>query len=281
MELKRLRTASRKVSHLFVPRPGHTKGQDPPWVGILLNVGRPVVAVFVLVMCAPGEHYLARQAGWTEWLAWGMPGTLTAYAGIAAVVATKRPRGIHGKVTAVAGAIVAILLAMGAQPVAHLYQLGLVSGHQVVLTVVISCIPALVFGHLLHMAVVRDKDTGVLASVPVDGQDTPGRSPAPRPAAVPPVRDKDITVHVPPVPLRTPVRTSDTVVRMDTSRTASVSGHVLSLLTEDMDMSREEIRTSVRDIFGQDTKDAGIDKAVTRAKDKIRSRDIEQDTGTE
>jgi hypothetical protein len=41
---------------------------------------------------------------------------------------------------------------MGAQPIAHLYERGLIVGHQFALTVVVSCIPALVFGHLLHMA---------------------------------------------------------------------------------------------------------------------------------
>lgn len=122
------------------------------WVKVILNVGRPVVAVIVLVMCAPGEHYLARMAGWSHWLAWGMPATLTAYAGIAAVVATKRPKKSPGKVTAVAGAIISVLLAMGAQPISHLYERGLVTGHQTLLTIIVSCIPALVFGHLLHMA---------------------------------------------------------------------------------------------------------------------------------
>lgn len=131
--------------------------RDLWWVRIILNVGRPVVAVFVLIMCAPGEHYLARLAGWSDWLAWGMPATLTAYAGIAAVVATKRPKGAPGKITAVAGAIVSVLLAMGAQPIAHLYQQQLITGHLFALTIVVSCIPALVFGHLLHMAAVPNE----------------------------------------------------------------------------------------------------------------------------
>lgn len=128
------------------------ENKDLWWVKVILNVGRPVVAVIVLVMCAPGEHYLARLAGWSHWLAWGMPATLTAYAGIAAVVATKRPKKSPGKKTAVAGAIISVLLAMGAQPIAHLYQRELITGHQFALTIVVSCIPALVFGHLLHMA---------------------------------------------------------------------------------------------------------------------------------
>lgn len=122
------------------------------WVKVILNVGRPVVAVIVLVMCAPGEHHLAVLAGWSDWLAWGMPATLTAYAGIAAVVATKRPKKSPGKKTAVAGAIVSVLLAMGAQPISHLYEQQLITGYEVPLTIIVSCIPALVFGHLLHMA---------------------------------------------------------------------------------------------------------------------------------
>jgi hypothetical protein len=147
--------------------PTATAQSDLWWVKVILNVGRPVVAVIVLVMCAPGEHYLAKLAGWSHWLAWGMPATLTAYAGIAAVVATKRPKESPGKKTAVAGAVISVALAMGAQPIAHLYERGLIVGHQFALTVVVSCIPALVFGHLLHMAAApvhapredtRDKD---------------------------------------------------------------------------------------------------------------------------
>lgn len=138
----------------------------PWWVDVITNWGRPVVAAAVLTMCAPGEHYLARVAGFpkvhpplgfTVDLAWGMPFVLTAYAGISAVVATKRPKGAPGKQTAVVGAILSILLAMAAQPVAHLYGRtgGLMGDWDTLktLTVITSCIPALVLGHLLHLAV--------------------------------------------------------------------------------------------------------------------------------
>jgi hypothetical protein len=137
-----------------VPAVPSDTDKDLWWVQILLNVGRPVVAVFVLVMCAPGEHFLALEARFIGWLAWGMPGTLTAYAGIAAVVATKRPKDAPGRKTAVWGAITSIAIAMTAQPIAHLYgRFGEPSqAQQIWLTVVVSCIPALVFGHLLHMA---------------------------------------------------------------------------------------------------------------------------------
>jgi hypothetical protein len=135
-----------------VPAVQSDMDKDLWWVQILLNVGRPVVAVFVLVMCAPGEHYLAQEAGWTPTLAWGMPGTLTAYAGIAAVVATKRPKDAPGRKTAVWGAVLSIALAMAAQPIAHLYGRPGLSTRQIGLIIAVSCIPALVFGHLLHMA---------------------------------------------------------------------------------------------------------------------------------
>lgn len=144
----------------------------PWWVDVLTNWGRPVVAAVVLAMCAPGEHYLANQAGWSTRLAWGMPFVLTAYAGISAVVATKRPKGSPGKRTAVAGAILSILLAMTAQPVAHLYGrpgglMGPWDTHKT-LIVVASCIPALVLGHLLHLAVSHVPTRTSSAAVPED-----------------------------------------------------------------------------------------------------------------
>jgi hypothetical protein len=142
----------------FRDRADSSTDRDLWWVRLMLNVGRPAVAVLVLAMCAPGEHYLALQAGWNETLAWGMPGTLTAYAGIAAVVATKRAPGSPGKGTAVWGAVLSIVTAMAAQPIAHLYGRPGLGPQQVTLIVIVSCIPALVFGHLLHMAAVRTPD---------------------------------------------------------------------------------------------------------------------------
>jgi hypothetical protein len=154
IRLPRLRAGGSRITPGTAPGTLVFDGENKDlwWVKVILNAGRPVVAVIVLVMCAPGEQHLARLAGWSSWLAWGMPATLTAYAGIAAVVATKRPKKSPGKKTAVAGAIISVLLAMGAQPISHLYQQGLITGHRIPLTIVISCVPALVFGHLLHMA---------------------------------------------------------------------------------------------------------------------------------
>lgn len=129
---------------------------DPWWVTLMLDVGRPAVAIMILTMCAPGEHYLGIMAGFAS-LAWLTPASLTAYAGISAVVATKRPKGAPGRKTAVAGAILSILLAMAAQPVAHLYEQQLITGHRFALTIVVSVIPAAVFGHLLHMGAATAK----------------------------------------------------------------------------------------------------------------------------
>lgn len=126
----------------------------PGWVDWLPRGGWPVVAIIVMVMCAPGEHHLARLAGWDVRLAWGMPACLVAYAGIAASVATRRRRGAQGRRTAVIGAVVSLMAAMSAQPVSHLF----VTGHwssdpsPVWLVVAVSCVPPLVLGHLMHMA---------------------------------------------------------------------------------------------------------------------------------
>jgi hypothetical protein len=119
------------------------------------NAGRPVVAIVVLIMCAPGEHHLAQLAGWDGRLAWGMAAVLAAYAGIAASVASNRPAGSPGKVSAVVGAFVSLGAAMAAQPVSHLFVTGWLSATPRapwLLVVVVSCVPPLVFGHLLHLA---------------------------------------------------------------------------------------------------------------------------------
>jgi hypothetical protein len=137
-------------------RPSHTPSHRVPWwVRWFTNAGRPVVAVVVLIMCAPGEHHLAVLAGWDGRLAWGMAAVLAAYAGIAASVASNRPAKSPGKVSAVVGAFVSLGAAMAAQPVSHLFVTGWFSADPrppAALVIVVSCVPPLVFGHLLHLA---------------------------------------------------------------------------------------------------------------------------------
>jgi hypothetical protein len=141
-----------------VPDTVPVKTVDPGqlwWVRAFTDVGRPLVAVVVLVLCAPGEQHLASLAGWNGVLSWGWAGLLAAYAGIAAVVATVRPKGTPGKWSAVLGAVVALLMAMGAQPVSHLFVTGWLSASPrapYLLVIIVSCVPPLIFGHLLHLA---------------------------------------------------------------------------------------------------------------------------------
>ncbi|MFE9448319.1 MerR family transcriptional regulator [Streptomyces sp. NPDC006739] len=170
-----MKTRLQRLRRRLAPRPGrpsHAASHRVPWwVRWFTNAGRPVVAVVVLIMCAPGEHHLAQLAGWDGRLAWGMAAVLAAYAGIAASVASNRPAGSPGKVSAVVGAFVSLGAAMAAQPVSHLFVTGWFSADPrppAALVIVVSCVPPLVFGHLLHLAatpVTRAAET--LDAVPV------------------------------------------------------------------------------------------------------------------
>lgn len=140
------------------PDSGHkarTVSGAPRWVTWFTDIGRPLSAVVVMVLCAPGERHLAELAGWGPNLSWGMAGLLVMYAGIAAVVATVRPKGAPGKRTAVIGAILSLLLAMAAQPVSHYFVTGWMTADPrppFWLVTVVSCVPPFVMGHLLHLA---------------------------------------------------------------------------------------------------------------------------------
>jgi hypothetical protein len=172
-----VKTRLQRLRDRYAPRPGrpsHTPSHNVPWwVRWFTNAGRPVVAIVVLIMCAPGEHHLAQLAGWDGRLAWGMAAVLAAYAGIAASVASNRPARSPGKVSAVVGAFVSLGAAMAAQPVSHLFVTGWFSADPrppAALVVVVSCVPPLVFGHLLHLAatpVARGGETSAETPVPM------------------------------------------------------------------------------------------------------------------
>jgi hypothetical protein len=192
---------SRRVSggDTTVPQAGH--GPDIPWwVPIFTDWGRPLAAVVVLVLCAPGEQHLAYLAGWNgdrAWLSWGWAGLLSLYAGISAVVATVRPRGARGKATAVLGAGLSLLLAMAAQPVSHMFTTGWLSAEPrppLWLVVTVSGIPPFILGHLLHLAASPVRPAPV--RVPEDtGQDI--EAPV---ATVTPIRPRPVLSPVPAVP---------------------------------------------------------------------------------
>lgn len=246
----------------------------PWWVDVLTDWGRPVVAAVVLAMCSPGEHYLAREAGFPKVkplgmfyldLAWGMPFVLTAYAGISAVVATKRPKRSPGKRTAVAGAILSILLAMAAQPVAHLYGYEGGWGYQQTLTVVVSCIPALVLGHLLHLAVSHVPERTSSVSVPSEDMPEDIREDVPK--------DKDTQwvfedrtyragIPVSPVPPVSPVSLEDIVA----ARTGQKAGDV----TVSLDVSSTVPPVSPMSPEDRDKAEDMLSKAFDVPKDILR-----------
>jgi hypothetical protein len=103
-------------------------------------------------MSMPGEYHVAKYAGWSDPWAYGMPFSLSAYAGIAAVVAATRPKKARGRVSATLGAGFAIVLALAAQVVAHLVETGHMDHNQPWLIAVTSMVPPAVLAHLLHLA---------------------------------------------------------------------------------------------------------------------------------
>ncbi|MET7779586.1 helix-turn-helix domain-containing protein [Streptomyces mirabilis] len=131
---------------------GGRRAAAPLWVRGLTAGGRPIVLGVALLMCAPGEYHLAETAGWADPFTYGMPVVLSAYAGIAAAVASTRRPGDRGRWSAIIGACLALGLAMAAQVVSHLITTGHVIADQPVLIAVTSLVPPAVVGHLLHLA---------------------------------------------------------------------------------------------------------------------------------
>jgi MFS family permease len=173
-----------------------------PWYArTATTAGRPIVLAIALLMCAPGEYHLARLAGWADPWAYGMPAALSAYAGIAAVVAASRPKGARGRASAIIGAGVAIVLALAAQIGAHLIDKGHMEGNQAWLVGLISAVPPAVVGHLLHLAATPVQAT--TGPLPPRGRRRdlqPAKTPAP--ADTPPV--PATAAAIPPMPVAPP-----------------------------------------------------------------------------
>lgn len=204
--------ASRKPTHA-------PPAADTPWYGrAATTIGRPLVLGATLIMSMPGEYHVARFAGWSDPWAYGMPFSLSAYAGIAAVVAATRPKGARGRASATLGAALAIVLALAAQVVAHLSATGHMDHNQAWLIGVTSTVPPAVLAHLLHLAATP---TGVhtpsvpVAETAVERVDTP-----PLPAAPPALTATPQTgtaavqptpAAVPPTPVQTPADARPTI----------------------------------------------------------------------
>jgi hypothetical protein len=180
--VSRIRRAVAWLARPFKRTAPHTGRRQaaPFWVRGLTSGGRPVVLGVALLMCAPGEYHLAETAGWNDPFTYGMPVVVSAYAGIAAAVASTRRRGDRGRWSAIIGACLALSLAMAAQVVSHLITTGHVIADQPVLIAVTSLVPPAVVGHLLHLA----------ASPPdahQDAQDTENVPASPTVLDVPPI----------------------------------------------------------------------------------------------
>ncbi|OKJ06887.1 hypothetical protein [Kitasatospora sp. CB01950] len=190
----------------------NSTGYHAPWYArTATTAGRPLVLALALAMCAPGEYQLARLAGWSDPWAYGMPAALSAYAGIAAVVAASRPKGARGRVSAILGAGLAIALALAAQIGAHLIEQGHMQGNQAWLVALISAVPPAVVGHLLHLAA-----TPVPApAAPTDPrpghreQQMPRQQPVSAPIAPPVTAGPPAIPPKPVAPPRTPISYTD------------------------------------------------------------------------
>lgn len=175
----------------------------PPWYArAATSAGRPAVLAATLIMSMPGEYHVARFAGWSDPWAYGMPFSLSAYAGIAAVVAATRPKGARGRASATIGAVFAIVLALAAQVVAHLVNTGHMDHNQAWLIAVTSMVPPAVLAHLLHLA--ATPTPGVAPSTSVDTpDDTPvveRETPVAEQAPVVPPRPQTAPQLPPPAP---------------------------------------------------------------------------------
>ena len=153
--------------------------RSPWWARLFVRTGQPLAVVVVMAMCAPGEHHLAVLAGWNTHLGWGMAALLAGYAGMAAFLAGERRNADDpGHRTAVIGAGLALALAMAAQPVSHMFVTGWLTAEPrtpLWLVIVVSCVPAPVLGHILHLAAVPARAT---APAPAEQPEQPAR-PAP------------------------------------------------------------------------------------------------------
>lgn len=262
-------------------------GSVPGWVSAFRQWGVPVAAILVLVLCAPGEQHLGDLSGWGYRMSWGLSGLFTLYAGLAAVISTQLPKGARGKTSSVWGAFLSLLLAMAAQPVSHMFVTGYISAEPkppLWLVVTVSSVPPLILGHLLHFAALGAAERPRPVTVPEDtGQDA--QTPV---ATVTRIRPRPVPSPVPAVPQpvsRTAVPAASNVLSLTKGQTTAASpgqpaGQKLSMsfralsLFEDgapEDKVRDVLRTEYT-VAGVPPKGNSINKAVTRAKDRMSPR---------
>lgn len=211
--------------------PVHTS----PWYARLATTaGRPAVLAATLIMSMPGEYHVAKFAGWSDPWAYGMPFSLSAYAGIAAVVAATRPKGARGRASATIGAGFAIVLALAAQVVAHLVQTGHMDHNQAWLIAVTSMVPPAVLAHLLHLAA-----TPVPKQTPVVAPSTSGDVPVVERV----VAEEPPTPAVPPKPEQAPALPAHEQLTLNAGR-EEITPEVKGAAPEEQRPERPAIRYS-------------------------------------
>jgi hypothetical protein len=269
----------------------------PAWIDQVPRVGWPIVAVIAMIMCAPGEHYLAKLAGYTNRifgveLAWGMPACLVAYAAIAASVATRRAKGSQGRKTAIVGAFLSLGAAMAAQPVSHMFVTGHWASSPSPVWIVwsVSVVPPLVVGHLMHMAAshtVRRRtvrpDTPAVPDLAGQVQETVDE------ALMTGIRLSSRTVPAPvpdkPFVLDSPAPVPDSPAvpdKVSFTKSRPVSGDVLkdkqnlsaralelARAGQDIETIKDILRTEFTGTDGQPPKPDSVRKAAQRALDKV------------
>ena len=167
---------------------------------------------------------------------------------------------------------------MAAQPVAHLYRSGWEPGdawtyHQT-LTVTVSCIPALVFGHLLHLAA---SPTGVrvvsrVVAVLSQDKDTMPVVPAVEPvvpATAPVVPAVPVPAVAPAVPEDTTVQDSQDTVPVPRPRVlknGSMRNFVLDILSQGEDTPDNVIKDKILAEFDAEAKPNTMSKSISRAR---------------
>lgn len=261
----------------------------PGWVTQFRRWGVPAAAILVLGLCAPGERYLADLVGWTDRMSWGLAGLFTLYAGLAAVISTQLPKGARGKGSSIGGAVISLALAMGAQPVAHMFATGYLTAEPrppLWLVISVSSVPPLVLGHLLHFAAMPPAVRPVVR--PDTGQDTtqipvatvtrlrPRPVPSPVPAAVPPVSRPAVRPPVPVLSL-SKGQTSGQSTGQPTGQLApklnmSVRALELAQAGQDKDTIKDMLRKEFTGPDGTPPKPDSVRKAADRAVDKVSAQ---------
>lgn len=249
----------------------------PEWVSAFRRWGVPLAAILVLVLCAPGEQHLADISGFSYRLSWGMAGLFTLYAGLASVISTQLPKGARGKTSSVWGAVLSLALAMGAQPVSHLFVTGYLSAAPqppMWLVVTVSSVPPLILGHLLHFAAMPSRprqDVPVAVSRPRrDTGGTPANVTVLRPRTARPAVSPAVSSGTSPATVSLSKTPSRPALSAGTSR-PSMSARALSLLQDGTpeDKVREMLRTEYASPDGTPPKTNTVNKSVTRAQDKL------------